>query len=525
MTPSFDEFTSHNSGNTNTMTSGEPAGDSVEAVVESQRQNGRKIGQCHGVFDLLHPGHLRHLAEAKKLVDFLVVSVTSDDYVNKGPGRPVFAAEDRAAMLSALEFVDFVFLSSSPNAVEAIRKVKPDFYIKGPDYSNSADDPTGNIAKEELEVNSQGGKVIFTESATMSSSTFINSAGLGQTEHLREWLKEASSEISSTDLDVAFDNVAKLRVLVVGEAIVDRYVFCDALGKTSKEPVLAFLRTNEEHQMGGSIAIAKHVAGLGAETTLLTRLGDDRWGRKVAEFLDAAPDINPVIQISGDSTTIVKTRFVENSAGSKVFETYDMKDSLSSTEEDVAFVDTLLSIVKNYDLVVVADYGHGLLSESVIKALGLSTIALAVNTQSNAGNRGFNSIKRYGRLDIVSLNGGELQLELRDNRTTVENLLPELGNLTSAEWVIVTKGANGLSIWSRTGTVTPAPAFSGRIKDRVGAGDAVFVVAALFLHVGTDPRAVGLLANLAGASVVSELGNRVSLKAEDLKRHAIISLK
>ena len=82
--------------------------ESSEIYFESIRQQKKTIGLCHGVFDLLHPGHLRHLAKAKKKVDLLVVSITADQFVNKGPGRPAFNQDLRAESLANITSVDFV---------------------------------------------------------------------------------------------------------------------------------------------------------------------------------------------------------------------------------------------------------------------------------------------------------------------------------------------------------------------------------------------------------------------------------
>lgn len=498
---------------------------SIGKTLSEIRRPGITVAYCHGVFDLLHPGHLDHLAEAKAMADVLVVAVTSDEFVNKGPGRPVFKAETRARMLSALEIVDFVIVSHYATAVALLDLVKPDFYVKGPDYRDPSQDATGNIASEMAVTEQNGGTVIFTDAPTMSSSSLINFAGLAHTEELKQWLTSVKNQLSESEIDLMFEEIAGLRVLVIGEAIIDRYVFCEALGKTSKEPVLAFLRKTEEVQMGGTLAIAKHVAGLGAMTTILTRVGDDSWGQLAKKEISKFSAITPILQTGNVSKTIVKTRFVDESTGTKVFETYEMTDGATSQEEDENFAALLVGIVNDFDLVLVADYGHGLLSNSVIQILAQSEVTLCVNTQSNAGNRGFNSISRYGRVDIVCLNGSELQLELRRKNTTVRSLLPELGTLTGANWLITTEGAKGLSIWSPNNEIAEMPAFTSQVTDRIGAGDALYAVVSLLLKIGAPLSAVGLFGNLAGASMVSEIGNRNSLDTVSLKRHARITLK
>jgi len=108
----------------------------------------KKIVLCHGVFDLIHQGHLLHFQKAKSLGDILIVSVTDDNFVNKGPGRPYFSASNRLAVLSNLKMVDYVFLSKNPTAIESLKIFRPNFYVKGQEYKNHKNDLSGNIIKE-----------------------------------------------------------------------------------------------------------------------------------------------------------------------------------------------------------------------------------------------------------------------------------------------------------------------------------------------------------------------------------------
>lgn len=497
----------------------------ARSVFGSLRREGKTIVQCHGVFDLLHRGHVDHLEEARANGDILVVSVTSDEYVNKGPGRPIFPVEVRAMMLAALEIVDYVFVSRHPSAEIPIQTIRPDAYVKGPDYVELSSDTTGNIQREIDAVAKHGGRVIFTVAPTMSSSTIVNAAGLAHSEHLSRWLREVRTELSQDDIDSWFSKIRSLKVLVVGETIIDKYVSCEALGKTSKDPILAFLRGDVEFQLGGAIAVARHVAGLGAETTVLSRLGVDEDGAWAKNELGKDQPMSAFFQESVQTQTIVKTRFIDMSTGAKVFETYEMMDDPSTQDLEDEFLNLLDEVVNDIDLIIVADYGHGLMSEKVLKKLAKVGVTLAVNTQSNAGNRGFNSVSRYPKVDILCLNGSELQLELKKKHATISDLIPSLGLDLSARWVAVTEGSRGLALWNGGQSVTQIPAFTEQVRDRVGAGDALFATVSVLLQVGASMKGAGLFGNLAGASMVSDLGNRKTIKASELVRHAKTALK
>lgn len=127
-----------------------------------------QLVHAHGCFDLLHIGHIKHLEEARRLGDILVVTITPDIYVNKGPGRPLFNENLRAEAIAALSCVDYVAINKWPTAVEAIKHIKPDIFIKGSEFRNN---PTPAIIEEEEAVNSIGGKLVFTGGNVISSSS------------------------------------------------------------------------------------------------------------------------------------------------------------------------------------------------------------------------------------------------------------------------------------------------------------------------------------------------------------------
>jgi rfaE bifunctional protein kinase chain/domain/rfaE bifunctional protein nucleotidyltransferase chain/domain len=496
----------------------------VVAKLTKLRMAGEKIVHCHGVFDVLHPGHLEHLIEAKQLGDFLIVSVTADPYVNKGPGRPVHRLELRLKMLAALEVVDAVVESPSSTALGIIDLVRPDFFVKGMDYSDVDSDVTGNAKLEKDLVEELGGSVHFTSSLLMSSSRIINSQGLTHSSQTEEWLRGFRERFSENEIYSQLDSLRGIKAVVVGEFIADEYKFCEALGKTSKEPVLAFLEEETELQAGGSLAVARHVAGLGAETVLVTRLGKDvvgSWATRAAKN----SKIRRVIQESESQMTIVKTRYIERQTGTKVFESYRMTDSPVSEMEDTEFVAMLGREIQWADVVIVCDYGHGLMSDATLEVLQQAQGVVAVNTQSNAGNRGYNSVLRYSRSDIVCLNGGELTLELRKRHGNLDNLIPDLGARTGADWLVVTSGARGMGLWGVEEGLEYMPAFTERVKDRVGAGDALFAMVSLLLASETPPQIVGLLGNLAGSAMVSDLGNRNVLSEVDIRRYVSSIMK
>lgn len=145
-----------------------------EAVerIKDAKKIGKTIGLCHGGFDLLHPGHIKHFESAKSICDILVVSVTSDKYVSgrKGRGRPVFTDTLRAYMIANLRTVDFVLISDFKRATEIITIIKPTYYIKGPDF---IDKQTPGIQEERSVVEVIGGQIRYTNDSPFSTTVVI----------------------------------------------------------------------------------------------------------------------------------------------------------------------------------------------------------------------------------------------------------------------------------------------------------------------------------------------------------------
>ena len=136
------------------------------------KTRGKKIVLCHGCFDLMHPGHIKYFQAAKNMGDCLVVTVTPDIFVDKGPGRPVFDEKLRAESIAALECVDFVAVNEWPTAEETLRLIKPDIYVKGQEFEH-LEDKTGKIQKEYAVLKEVGTVMRFTHEIVFSSTKLL----------------------------------------------------------------------------------------------------------------------------------------------------------------------------------------------------------------------------------------------------------------------------------------------------------------------------------------------------------------
>ena len=496
----------------------------IPGVVSKIRENGKTIALCHGVFDLLHPGHIQHFKEASDLADFLIVSITADAFVNKGPGRPLFTQEIRTETLSSLEMVDYVIISEHVTAEQVINLIKPDYYVKGSDYSSPEDDVTGMIIKERTAIENYGGILYFTGGITSSSSSLINKFYSSIDSQTQNWLnsfKETNGYESVLD---SLEKISNLKVLILGETIIDQYTFCTPLAKSSKDPILAFHQHETNYFPGGVLAIANSSSGWTLKTKVITFSGlNDQILRTFDNKINSKIDCEYVI--ANDRPTILKHRYVDAASGIRVFEYYNFSELELSSETTNKVLSSISAQIANFDLVIAADYGHGYFSKSIISLIESKSLFLAINTQANAGNRGFNTITKYSKVDLISINGSELQLELRDRNPDYIHIVPKIIQEKNASFAVVTLGGEGLLVFDDKGNYEKVPAFATKIVDKVGAGDSVFIIASLLAKVKAPLKVIGFLANLVAAHEVSQLGHQKSLERSDLLKQAKSILK
>lgn len=499
--------------------------DEVVELIPNLRNGSRKIVLCHGVFDLLHIGHIRHFEQAKQMGDVLVVTVTPDRYVNKGVGRPVFNQDLRAEAIASLDCVDYVAINKWPMAIETINRLRPDFYVKGADYLDSEKDRTGGIELEATAVKTVGGQISFTNDITFSSSNLINHHLGGVETEVSDFLAGFVAKYSSADVLNYLDNAGSLKVLVVGEAIIDEYLYCETMGKSGKEPVLAARFVSSEKFAGGIVAVANNVSAFSKNVTMLSVLGG---GDSQKDFIKSRmnSDIEPIFLFTdNDAPTIVKQRFVENYPFQKLFEMYLMDDGDLGASQPEALIRTLETEVPKYDVVIVADYGHGMLGPEAVDVLCNKARFLAVNTQVNAGNLGFNTVSKYPQADFVCVSETEMRLDARSRRKDIKEILADVGKRLNCDQIMVTQGKEGCLSYGKQEGFFKIPAFASNVVDRIGAGDAVFAIAALCAVQKAPMEMIGFIGNVVGAQAIATVGHRESIQRPALERHIETLLK
>ena len=485
-------------------------------IVAQLRQSGKIVGQAHGTFDLLHPGHVRHLEAARRLCDVLVVTITADRFVNKGPGRPVFSEVLRAEMLATLEYVAWIAINEQPDAVAAIEQLQPDIYIKGQDYQNPEGDVTGKITLEREAIEAHGGRIQFTDEITFSSTELINRHLNVFEPHIRDHLNSLRLDGGLNEIVGLLDRVKDYRVVLVGDAIIDEYQYVLPMGKTPKENMIATRYQDRELFAGGVFAAANHVASFCKEVDVVTVLGGARSYEELVRH-SLKPNVRLHLLHRPGSPTTLKRRFVDPSYMRKLFEVYFMDDEPLTSDLQHELNKVIRNIVPGADVVIATDFGHGMLANSSIDTLTTEARFLAVNTQSNSANLGYNLITKYSKADYVCIDAPEAQLAVSDRLSPIGDVAHRLlENCIDCNKIIITRGKHGCVTYERGRVAHTIPAFAKNVVDTVGAGDAFLVVTAPLVAAGGSMDRIGFIGNVVGALKVEIVGHRRSIEKSAL---------
>ncbi|MFC1570445.1 PfkB family carbohydrate kinase [Candidatus Omnitrophota bacterium] len=497
---------------------------SLAKTLAGHKKKGKKVVHCHGVFDLIHLGHIRHFNLAKKEGDVLVVTITADKHVKRGPGRPVFNQDLRAEALACLAMTDYVSIIDAPTATECIKALKPDVYAKGYDYKKKEEDLTGKIYEEEEAIKSIDGKMVFTDEITFSSSKLINDHFEVYPQRTVNYLKAIGKRHSTEEILKKLNSLKDMKVLVIGDAIIDQYHYCEPMGKSSKEHLVVSKYLSKEEFAGGSLATANNTASICGKVDLLTVIGkNDPYKDFMKKRLSS--NVNPVFFESSDASSIVKSRFVDEEMNRKVFEICYMKDEDIEKKEETRIVRYLDKNIDKYDLVIISDFGHGLLTKRTIELVCERAKYLALNVQTNSANIGFNLVTKYPRADCVCIDEMELRFATHDKTSDLRHLAKAVYDKLNCKHIIATRGPRGSLSYSKEEGFHETPAFAYRIVDAIGAGDAFFAFIAPCFAAGMSQDLVSFVGNAVGSLAVQIVCNRDPVNFVDLSKFITRLLK
>jgi rfaE bifunctional protein kinase chain/domain/rfaE bifunctional protein nucleotidyltransferase chain/domain len=468
---------------------------------------------CHGVFDVVHPGHLRHLSYAKSKAGLLIVSVTSDRHIKKGIYRPHVPENLRALNLAALEMVDFVIIDDSATPLENIRRIKPDFFAKGFEYSAS-NLPAATIEESDA-VSEYGGKIVFTPGdLVLSSSRLIEE----QAPNLM--IDKVISLMQAYDFDFpeierVLREFDQIKVHVIGDTIVDTYTETVMIGGQTKTPTISVRYMEAKSYVGGAGIVALHLKSAGAQVTFTTLLGEDSMAQMVETDLKAAGvKVNKITE-SHRPTTQKNAIICNNYRLLKI-------DTLDNTPISKAISNEFSKKVSEVetDIVVFSDFRHGIFHKQNIGDLTSSIgegIFKAADSQvaSRWGN-----ISDFIGFDLITPNEREARFSIADQDSTIGPLAGKLFGITQCKNLLLKLGEKGLiglaeANDSEEPRVISLDTFSEKAIDPVGAGDALMAYAALTLKVTGSLPMAALIGSLAAACESDKSGN-IPIKRDDI---------
>ena len=485
----------------------------------------KKIILCHGVFDLLHIGHIKYFEEAKSYGDILIVSITSDKFVRKGVNRPYFSEMQRAHAISSIKVADYIIINNNPTSIDLIKKIKPNVYVKGPDYKEKKLDITGNIYLEEKAAKKVNCKVVYTESETYSSSKLLDNFFEKDQIDQKKFIKNIKNKSNAKKILDQLEIIKKKNILLIGDAIFDEYILAEALNKSSKDSILTFSIKKKEKYLGGSLAIANNLAEFCNKVNLICKIGKSN-----DENSFISKNLKKNIRVSGikakNFKTILKSRVINDYDSQKQIGLYDLENVHLKRSEEEKIIYEIKKIKHKVDHVVISDFGHGLITDKILMALKKLNKSIFINSQINSTNIGQHSLDRFKKLDFMSLNYMELRHEMRNDMLPIKQLTKKLCEKLKLKKIFVTNGSEGSILFNKKlNSFTTAPALTNVVKDRIGSGDSFFSLASLMSFVDAKDIESIFLGSLASYFNLQNFANKKTLDSIEIKKAIIYTLK
>ncbi len=478
--------------------------DDLINIIKKLRQENNKIVQCHGVYDVIHPGVINHFNEARQQGTVLVVTVIRDRDVRRGPGRPIFSEQFRAQNVASLHVVDYVCVVDDETPYDCLKRIKPDIFAKSKQDGQAKSNQLSDIEKE-LYFNVTN--VYETSGFHLTSNEIITKFLNIYPKNTQAFLYEFAKKYNYDYILNIIESVKDIKVLIIGDGIIDEYCYCESMGKSPKSQIIVNKAIDTEVFAGGVFAIANHVSGICENVHIASVLGLEDSREEFIKY-SLRPKVKYTFFYQEDAPTVIKRRYINNYNKQKIFEVNYIKDDFIDGVFEDKIIDSLKGIIHNYDLTLVSDFGHGFITNKIIKFIEENSKTVAVNTQTNGANYGYNMITKYRAVNFVCLDAHEARLATQEKYTDIEDVGKKLMETSQFKQLMITLGAQGSIFFTEDGIINRTPALSTNVVDIIGAGDAFFSYTAPCLAAGMHVDAVSFIGNVVGALAVQIVGNK-----------------
>jgi rfaE bifunctional protein kinase chain/domain/rfaE bifunctional protein nucleotidyltransferase chain/domain len=497
-----------------------------EALAEAigARPRKKKVIMCHGTFDVVHPGHVRHLLYAKTKADVLIASLTADVHIKKGNMRPYVPEELRAINLAALEMVDYVVIDRDETPLRNLALIQPDYFAKGYEYTAGQVHPK---TQEEIRVlESYGGEMIFTPGDIVYSSSALIELAPPNIAVEKLMLLMQGENVTFKDLRDAVAALKGISAHVVGDTIVDSYTYTSMIGGMTKTPTISVRFEKKTDFVGGAGIVAKHLRAAGADVTFSTVLGNDaykdfvlddleKFGVRCLPIIDETRPTTNKNAIVAENYRLLKVDTLDNrSISDKIVE--QLREQLGRTPSEA---------------VVFSDFRHGMFNRVTIPPLTSAIPSGAFRVADSQVASRWGNILEFEGFDLITPNEREARFALGDQDSVVRPLALELHRRSKCKTVILKCGDRGM-ITYRSDSPTDFRAFftiesfADRVIDAVGAGDALLAYSTLAMVATKNDVIASILGNMAAGIECEHDGNvpvtpeLVLKKIDAVEKHA-----
>lgn len=461
---------------------------------------------CHGTFDIVHPGHVRHLLYAREKADILVASITNDAHIKKANYRPFIPQQLRAMNLAAIEVVDYVIIDDHPTPIENLKFLQPDLFGKGFEYSRENIHPDTRAEMQVLE--SYGGEIIFTPGDVVYSSSAVIELDPPNIAADKLAVLMNSEGLTFKSLKDALTAMKDIRVHVVGDTIVDSYTYCTMIGGGTKTPTFSVKYESSVDYAGGAAVVAKHLRSAGANVEFTTVLGSDALKDFVLKDLEeAGVKTHPIIDKTRPTTQ--KNAFI--ATGYRLLKV----DKLDNRPISPKILDHFKKSISESpaDIVLFSDFRHGIFSKGTIDPLVKSIPQGSMRVADSQVASRWGNILEFNGFDLITPNEREARFALGDQDSVIRPLALSLFQKAECKCLILKCGARG-SITYRSCEDLDSPrafftldSFADKVVDPVGAGDALLAYATLALKATGSSVIASILGSMAAAVACEHDGN------------------
>ena len=449
---------------------------------------------CHGVFDVVHPGHVRHMIYAKGKAEILIASITADRHISKGHYRPHVPQNLRALNLAAFEMIDYVVIDPNATPIENIAVIQPDYLAKGYEYNASGMPP--RTAEEAEALKAYGGEIVFTPGDIVySSSTIINAKPPDLKLDKLQVLMEQRG-LTFDDMLRTLDNLAGHRLHIVGDTIVDSYTQCAMIGGQTKTPTMSVLFERRTDFVGGAAIVAKHCRAAGAEVTFSTVLGEDEHKTFVLDDLEnAGVHVNSFF---ANRPTVNKNAVVVGGYRLLKIDTLDN----SSISDSILNAMTRRIRETPAEAVIFADFRHGIFNRRTIPAFVEAIPDGAYKVADSQVASRWGNITEFAGFDLITPNEREARFALGDQDSGIRPLASGLYDAAQCKLLILKLGERGVlactdSDHESLDSFFVMDSFAETILDPVGAGDALLAYSTMAMLASRDELQATIIGTVA----------------------------